>query len=116
MEYEVYRHKDASDEEFERIDSMFKRVLGEDKYLCDNTQKNLNAGVFINGEMHPRMEEGPLYFQSRVRELLTHHQKLEKAAKRDINPAQQVLPISASVTEQDLGLCSGSACCMTEMS
>ncbi|KAF7554710.1 hypothetical protein G7Z17_g2729 [Cylindrodendrum hubeiense] len=110
MEYEVYRHKNASDEDFEKIDAMFKRILGEDKWLCNNAQKNLNSGIFVNGEMHPHMEEGPLYFQSRVRELLQSHWKLEEAAKQEINPARPALPTGAYATGKDLGLCSTLAC------
>jgi hypothetical protein len=115
MEYEVYRHKDATEEDFTTIDQMFKRILSEDKWLCNNAQKNLNAGVFINGEMHPFKEEGPLYFQSRVREILSRHQKLEKAAKREIRPAQQVLPRGSNGTEQDLRLCQGMSCGKEEL-
>ncbi|KAF0636570.1 hypothetical protein FPSE5266_06710 [Fusarium pseudograminearum] len=84
MEYEVYRHKNASDEGFTTIDEMFKRILAEDKWLCNNAQKNLNAGVFINGEMHPKLEQGPLYFQHRVRGILTAHHELEKKAGKQI--------------------------------
>lgn len=57
MEYEVYRHNDASDEKFTYIDEMFKQVLKEDKDLCNAAQKNLNAGIFNNGELHPRVEK-----------------------------------------------------------
>ncbi|EEU37481.1 uncharacterized protein NECHADRAFT_51619 [Fusarium vanettenii 77-13-4] len=110
MEYEVYRHKNASDEDFTKIDEMFKRILSEDKWLCNNAQKNLNAGVFINGEMHPKMEQGPLYFQSQVRKFLNQHHRLEEAAKKEIRPAQQVLSGDKSVTEVDMGFCSGVAC------
>jgi hypothetical protein len=92
MEYEVYRHKDATDEGFEKIDSMFKRILGEDKYLCNEAQKNLEAGVFVNGELHPGKEKGPLYFQSMVRKLLREHRQREETAKSEIWPARQVLP------------------------
>ncbi|KAM0235094.1 hypothetical protein ACHAPO_005888 [Fusarium lateritium] len=84
MEYEVYRHKDATDEGFKTIDEMFKRILTEDKWLCNNAQKNLKAGVFVNGEMHPKLEQGPLYFQHRVRGILTAHRELEKKAGREI--------------------------------
>lgn len=110
MEYEVYRHKDSSDEDFKTIDEMFKRILGEDKWLCNNAQRNLNAGVFVNGEMHPHKEEGPLYFQSRVRQVLRDHRELEQAAQREIWPAQQVLPQGASKSEDDIEFCSGLAC------
>jgi len=110
MEYEVYRHKNASDEDFKKIDEMFKRILAEDKWLCNNAQKNLNAGVFVNGEMHPQMEQGPLYFQHRVRELLNRHHQLEQSAKKEIRPAEQILPSSCHGTEKDSSLCSGLLC------
>ena len=83
MEYEVYRHKNASDEDFKTIDEMFKRILAEDKWLCNNAQKNLNAGVFVNGEMHPKLEQGPLYFQHRIRGILFDHHILEKKTGRE---------------------------------
>jgi hypothetical protein len=57
MEYEVYRHNDATDEEFNKISEMFKQVLREDKDLCNGAQRNLNAGIFVNGELHPRTEK-----------------------------------------------------------
>ena len=73
MKYEVYRNKNASDEDFKVIDEMYKRIMSEDKVLCANAQRNLNAGVFVNGEMHPEMERGPLYFQKTVREVVKAH-------------------------------------------
>jgi hypothetical protein len=109
MEYEVYRHVDASDEDFEHIDSFFKRVLDEDKHLCNAAQKNLNAGVFINGEMHPQLESAPLHFQNVVRQLVTEHRKREKASGEEIWPARQPLPISKA-TEDDEAFCAGLAC------
>lgn len=57
MEYEVYRHKNATDEEFHKIDSFFKQVLKEDKDLCNAVQKNFSAGVFVNGKLHPFNEK-----------------------------------------------------------
>ncbi|ODM18679.1 hypothetical protein SI65_05296 [Aspergillus cristatus] len=91
MRYEVYRHKNASDEAFNLISDMYKRIMSEDKYLCINSQKNLNAGVFINGELHPEMEKGPLHFQKTVREVVMEHHKKEQAAGHEIWPAEQVL-------------------------
>ncbi|KAF1953106.1 ISP domain-containing protein [Byssothecium circinans] len=84
MEYDVFRHKDASNEDFTAMDEMFKQILDEDKWLCNNAQKNLNAGVFVNGEMHTRMEKGPLFFQNRVREMVRSHRELEEKEKREI--------------------------------
>lgn len=105
MEYEVYRHKDAEDEGFERIDAMFKRILSEDKWLCNNAQKNLQAGVFVNGEMHPRMEKGPLFFQSKVRKLVQTHLKQEEAQGQQIWPTQQILPVDADGSREDEKFC-----------
>ena len=96
MEYEVYRHKDATDANFENVDSMFKRILNEDKVLCNNAQKNLEVGVFVNGELHPQKEKGPLFFQSKVRDELRAHRAREESEKREIWPAQQVLPVGSN--------------------
>ncbi|KAI5376770.1 hypothetical protein J4E82_004438 [Alternaria postmessia] len=101
MEYEVYRHKDASDAEFEAIDSMYKRVLNEDKWLCLNTQKNYAAGVYVSGEMHARMEKGPLFVQKTVRNLVRQHHERERQLGREIWPARQVLPDSATRVHED---------------
>jgi hypothetical protein len=118
MQYEVYRNTKSSIEAFQEIDAIYKRVMKEDKILCDLTQKNLNAGVFINGEMHPRMEKGPLYFQQRCRELVTEHWKKETTEKREIWPARQKLPgddNKSMITGRDIAFCSGLACGDTGM-
>lgn len=111
MKYEVYRNKNSSDEEFETISSMYKRIMSEDKYLCVNVQKNLNAGVFVNGEMHPRMEKGPLFFQKKVREIIQAHYKQEVDANREIWPARQNISRTASTSEGDIDFCSALDCC-----
>lgn len=113
MEYEVYRHKRATDEDFEKVDAMFKRILGEDKWLCNNAAKNIEAGVFVNGELHPRMEKGPLFFQSRVREILRAHRKREEMLKREIWPAQQGLSGKSGTdgtTNDDMTFCARLDC------
>lgn len=57
IENEVYRHKDATDEEFEAINAFYRQVLDEDKELCVGAQENLNGGVYVNGELHPSKEK-----------------------------------------------------------
>ena len=57
MQYEVFRHKDASNEVFEELDGFFKQVEGEDKNLCNGAQRNLNAGVYVNGNLQPSDEK-----------------------------------------------------------
>ena len=110
--YEVYRNKNSDQADFEKIDAIYKRVMNEDKYLCIMTQKNLNSGIFVNGEMHPRMEKGPLYFQKTVRDLVTDHHKRELASRQEVWPARQQLPSTpaAIVTGRDIDFCTGLAC------
>ncbi|KAI6783464.1 uncharacterized protein J7T54_005493 [Emericellopsis cladophorae] len=110
MRYEVFRNKNSTDEDFELITSMYKRIMSEDKYLCANAQKNLNKGVFVNGEMHPRMEKGPLYFQRLVREHMVAHHKREQDAGREIWPSRQQIPSSATASNNDMKLCSSLEC------
>ena len=108
MEYEVYRHKEASDEDFEHIDSFFKRVLDEDKHLCNAAQKNLNAGVFVNGQLHPHLESAPLFFQNTVRSLLRGHRDQERKQGGEIWPARQ--HSAGQATAEDIAFCSGLTC------
>lgn len=56
IELEFYRHKNATDEEFNNIIKFYMQVLEEDKRLCEAAQENINSGVFINGELHPDKE------------------------------------------------------------
>lgn len=107
MKYEVYRNKNSSDEDFQVINDIYKKVaseLGLGLYLCTNEQKKPNAGVFINGETQPA-------FQNSVRDLIQAHYKREVDADREIWPARQVLPESATATEKDIGFCSNVDCC-----
>ncbi|KAF4464043.1 cytochrome P450 oxidoreductase [Fusarium albosuccineum] len=113
MRYEFFRNKHSSDEDFELISNMYKRIMSEDKYLCANAQKNVNAGVFVNGEMHPEMEQGPLFFQNNIRELLQEHHKKEQIADKEIWPARQTLPQTSPNpnVKADVNFCSAVDCC-----
>ncbi|PYH89577.1 ISP domain-containing protein [Aspergillus ellipticus CBS 707.79] len=79
IENEVYRHRDATDEEFDNINAFYRQVLEEDKELCVGAQENLSAGVFINGELHPSKEKGPIYFQENLRKIVMEHRQQEEA-------------------------------------
>ncbi|KAJ9222101.1 hypothetical protein DTO027B5_5067 [Paecilomyces variotii] len=107
MRYEVYRNKNSSDQDFNLISDMYKRIMSEDKYLCVNTQKNLNAGVFVNGELHPEKEMGPLYFQSTVREVVMEHHKKEQAAGHEVSPAHQTSPSNDTVRQDNIAFRTG---------
>lgn len=110
MQYQIFRNKKSAEKDFQLISTMYARIVSEDKLLCEYAQRNLNAGIFINGELHPRLEKGPLFFQKVARDTIRHHVKQEKAAGREIWPARQNLPNSASVSLEDVELCSGLAC------
>jgi len=108
MYYEVWRNKHSPDADFRLINDTYKRVMSEDKVLCERAQKNIETGVFINGELHPRMEKGPLFFQKRCREVVLEHGAREKHEGRKIWPAK---PQSRDVgTDQLEAFCEGLAC------
>jgi hypothetical protein len=110
MAYEIYRNRNSSDADFKLISEMYARVMQEDKVLCTNAQKNLDRGVFVNGQMHPKFEKAPLFFQSSVREAVTEHFDREKAEGGQIWPARQKLPCDAQVSEKDEEICAGLGC------
>lgn len=110
MAYEVYRNRNSSDADFQLISEMYARVMGEDKVLCNNAQKNLDRNVFTNGELHPKYEKAPLFFQSTVREVITEHFEREKAEGGQIWPAKPKVSYNSEVTEKDEQICSGLAC------
>lgn len=110
MAYEVYRNRNSSEADFRLISDMYARVMGEDKVLCNNAQKNLDRGVFVNGQLHPKYEKAPLFFQSTARQVITEHYEREKAEGREIWPAKRVLPGNAQVSEKDEMLCAALAC------
>lgn len=87
IENEVYRHKNATDEQFTNLCNFYKQVLEEDKQLCIGAQENLNSGVFVNGELHPDKEKGPLHFQESVKRELMEHRKKEEQSGRELWPA-----------------------------
>ena len=110
MHYQVFRNKNSADEQFDFVNQIYKRIMTEDKDLCAGAQKNLNAGVFVNGEMHPKMEKGPLFFQKSIRDCVTTHHKREQAAKQQIWPARQMLPTGATASQKDIDFCESLAC------
>lgn len=109
MEYEIYRHTDASDEAFTSINKLYRQVLNEDKDLCNNAQKNLNAGIFTNGKLHPFNEKGPLYFQKLVKSLVMGHGAMEKELGDEIWPARPRVEGSDGL-EEEIKFCARLSC------
>ncbi|KAK5686400.1 hypothetical protein LTS10_002518 [Elasticomyces elasticus] len=110
MQYQVFRNKNSSEEDFQLVNNIYKRIMSEDKYLCDLAQKNLEAGIFVNGELHPRLEKGPLFFQKVCRDVVTEHHAREKKEGQEYWPARQTLPGSADASAKDIEFCSGLSC------
>ncbi|KAK2612532.1 hypothetical protein QQS21_001470 [Conoideocrella luteorostrata] len=109
MEYEVYRNNDSTDDEFNDNSDFFKNIMKEDKDLCNGAQKNLNTGIFLQGELHPRVEKGPLFFQKLTRDLVTAHHDMEVAAGAEIWPAVPKHKVTATA-QADIDLCSRLDC------
>jgi len=110
MSYEIYRNKYSSQEDFECIANMYARVMSEDKVLCEGAQKNMNSGVFVNGELHPRWEKGPLFFQKTCREVVTEYWRREKAAGCEIWPAKHRVPGDVKMSAEEVDMCGGIGC------
>ena len=112
MYYEVWRNRNSTEEDFLLISNTYKRVMSEDKVLCERAQKNIEGGVFINGELHPRMEKGPLFFQKRCREIILEHGMREKREGKKIWPAMQQLETTgnSAVSNELHDFCEGLAC------
>lgn len=110
MAYEVYRNRNSSDTDFKLISDMYARVMEEDKVLCNNAQMNLDRNVFTSGELHPKYEKAPLFFQTTVREVITEHFGREKAEGREIWPAKPKVSCNADVSEKDEQICASLAC------
>lgn len=86
IEYEVFRHVTAGDEEFKAINDFYVQVLNEDKELCEAAQENLSAGIFVNGELHPEkekvsrsaLEHNPMVANRSIRVLCTSRRTYER--------------------------------------
>ncbi|KAJ3547160.1 hypothetical protein NM208_g1659 [Fusarium decemcellulare] len=106
MQYEVFRHKDATDDEFQEIDRFFKQVENEDKGLCNAAQRNLNAGTYTTGDLHSFNEKGVLYFQQHIREAVKEHRSAEEDAGGEIWPSRRI-PSNPGKLDDDIAFCEG---------
>ncbi|CAG8418772.1 unnamed protein product [Penicillium salamii] len=116
VRYEIYRHKDTSDEDFEHTHEAYKLMVSEDEAVYSETQKNIGNRVSTEGELQPRNENSPIYFQSIVRDLVEQHEEIEKQSQGEVWPARQRLPQEAAVSKDDMDFCSklteeGGGCC-----
>ncbi|KAF3010375.1 hypothetical protein E8E14_010107 [Neopestalotiopsis sp. 37M] len=87
----------------------YNEVLREDKDLCNAAQKNLEVGIFTNGELHPQAEKGPLYFQQVTRQLVMSHRGEGKASGKEHWPATPKQKSSAA-SDDDVDFCASLKC------
>lgn len=90
MQYEVYRHKDCTDAEFEEMDGFMKQIENEDRVICTRAQKNLTAGVYDAGPLHWKREKGVRHFKGLVKDAVLSHWTEEKRLGHEIWPAQRL--------------------------
>lgn len=109
MHYQIFRHKNAKPELFDKVNTLYKQVMSEDKGLAAGVQKNMERGLFVNGLMHPRVESAVLHQQARLREMLKEHVEKEKAAGRQLWPAAQVSSTDQT-SKEDEDFCASLAC------
>jgi len=53
----------------EAIVAASEELVGEDKWICEAVQRNLDAGVYETGVLSPRHEDGVAWFQRRLTEV-----------------------------------------------
>lgn len=79
MEFDYYHS--GTEEEFEAYYKFVRQVALEDFELCERAQRNLEAGIYGEGVLNPRKENGVLFYQGRVRECVYRQFGEEKREK-----------------------------------
>jgi choline monooxygenase len=71
LEYAVRFRKDLPAEQRQEFMDFMKCLTLEDIAMCEAVQKNMGAGVYQHGHLHPDRENGVIYFHELVRESLS---------------------------------------------
>jgi hypothetical protein len=96
MRFEIYRNKNATDEEFHDTWNFLKQVETEDKALSTNTHKNLVSDTYVAGPLHPVVEETLKFVEGLIRDYLKDHVEEEKKA------GTQIWPVRRNVKDEKL--------------
>lgn len=80
MHYQIFHRKNCKPGFFEKIDTLYQQIMSEGKALACSVQNNMERGLFINGQMHPRVESAILHMQSRTPEIVGEYAEQERAA------------------------------------
>lgn len=105
MRYEVYHRKGIDPEAVKAQIDFYYQVEGEDKWLANGAQSNLNSSTFVAGPLHPELEEGVVYCEKIIREILNKHAEREKKEGRPVWPATR--GVQGLQVEQDEAFCRG---------
>ncbi|KAF8858673.1 Bet v1-like protein [Acephala macrosclerotiorum] len=91
MEFDYYHS--GSEEEFTEYYKFVRQVALEDFELCEKAQQNLERGVYGEGILNPRKENGVVFYQRRVRECVYtqfEEEKRLKEAKAKVGDVRKV--------------------------
>ncbi|KAM0555895.1 hypothetical protein ACHAPJ_006297 [Fusarium lateritium] len=91
MEFDYYHTAPCGSEEFEEYYRFTRNVALEDIELCENTQGNLNVGIYTEGILNPKKENGVMYYQGQVLEMCSAQyekdkSELESSGQPAVNP------------------------------
>jgi len=110
LQYDIYGKKGAHSSEVEDFVTFLKEVEQEDFDLCEATQRNLNSGVYMTGQLHPIKENGVLFYQAKTKEMIMDHLRLEKEAGKEIFPANAGLKYAGEEGKKADAFCKSLEC------
>lgn len=79
MEFDYYHA--GTEEEFEEYFKFVRQVALEDFELCERAQMGLEAGVYGEGVLNPRKENGVGWYQGKVREAVRGEWEMVKEGR-----------------------------------
>ncbi|KAL6452094.1 cntA Carnitine monooxygenase oxygenase subunit [Candida maltosa Xu316] len=109
LQYDIYTKKGLDEASKKEFVDFLQQVEIEDYELCRLTQKNLNEGIYSTGYLHPEQENGLLFYQGLVKDMITEHFKLEQEKGEPIDPAAVGNHSSGEIEELD-GICQSLEC------
>lgn len=87
LQYDIFTKKGLPKHEKDEFVEFLQQVEIEDFDLCVKTQQNLNQGVYSTGYLHPTKENGVVYYQNIVKDMVKEHFAKEQALGKQINPS-----------------------------
>jgi hypothetical protein len=98
MEFDYYHQ--GSDEEFEEYFNFVRQVALEDFELCEKAQSNLEKGIYREGILNPKKENGVAFYQQQVRKMIYGQLAAEDEAMKTLADGE----LSGGGMAPDLGL------------